>query len=76
MDEPTSSLDPNVESSIINILANFSKDRTFIAVTHRTPILAMVDRVIVISDGYVVADGPRDEILQRIRSVQADVADN
>lgn len=70
LDEPTASLDPNIEGSIINTLANFSKDKTFITVTHRMPILAMVDRIIVIADGYVIADGPRDEVLKRIQQAQ------
>lgn len=70
LDEPTASLDPNIEGSIINTLSNFSKDKTFITVTHRMPILAMVDRIIVIADGYVIADGPRDEVLNRIQKAQ------
>lgn len=70
LDEPTASLDPNIEGSIINTLANFSKDKTFITVTHRMPILAMVDRIIVIADGYIIADGPRDEVLKRIQQAQ------
>ena len=72
LDEPTASLDPNVEASIIRTLANFSESKTFIAVTHRTPILAMVDRIIVIADGYIVADGARDEVLRRIQTAQAE----
>lgn len=70
LDEPTASLDPNIEGSIINTLANFSKDKTFITVTHRMPILAMVDRILVIADGYIIADGPRDEVLKRIQQAQ------
>lgn len=74
LDEPTASLDPNIETSIINTLANFSKDKTFITVTHRMPILAMVDRIIVMADGYIIADGPRDEVLTKIRNAQSNVS--
>lgn len=70
LDEPTSSLDPTVERQLIHTLANFARHRTCIVVTHRTPILAMVDRIIVLADGYVIADGPRDEILKRIQQAQ------
>ena len=70
LDEPTASLDPTVESQLIHTLAQFAQHRTFIVVTHRTPILAMVDRIIVLADGYVIADGPRDEILKRIQQAQ------
>lgn len=71
LDEPTASLDPNVEGLVIQSLSQFARDKTMIAVTHRTPILAMVDRIIVISDGYIIADGPRDEVLKRIQQAQA-----
>lgn len=71
LDEPTASLDPNVESLVIQTLAQFARNKTMIAVTHRTPILAMVDRIVVLSDGYIIADGPRDEILKRIQQAQA-----
>lgn len=70
LDEPTASLDPTVESQLIHTLAQFAQHRTFIVVTHRTPILAMVDRIIVLADGYVIADGPRDDILKRIQQAQ------
>lgn len=71
LDEPTASLDPSVESLVIQTLAQFARNKTMIAVTHRTPILAMVDRIVVLSDGYIIADGPRDEILKRIQQAQA-----
>ena len=54
LDEPTASLDPNVESLVIQTLAQFARNKTMIAVTHRTPILAMVDRIVVLSDGYII----------------------
>lgn len=71
LDEPTASLDPNVEGLIIQSLAQFAHNKTMVVVTHRTPILAMVDRIIVISDGYVIADGPRDQILKKIQQAQS-----
>jgi len=38
-------------------------DRTFIVATHRYPVLQLVDRIIVVDNGRIVRDGPKDEIL-------------
>ncbi|MDP8162428.1 ATP-binding cassette domain-containing protein [Pasteurella skyensis] len=70
LDEPTASLDPNIEARLIQRLKQFSRDKTLILVTHRMPILELVDRIIVISNSRITADGSRDEILQRIQQVQ------
>lgn len=70
LDEPTASFDPQVEQHVIRHIHQFSKDKTFLVVTHRTPILAMVDRVIVMAQGQIIADGPRDVILNKIQQAQ------
>ncbi len=38
-------------------------DRTLMLITHRTNLLALVDRVIVMQDGKIIADGPKDQII-------------
>ncbi|MFB9355871.1 type I secretion system permease/ATPase [Sneathiella chinensis] len=63
-DEPTSSMDLNSERRFISRLKDFSKDKTLILVTHRTSLFSLVDRIIVLGNGKVVADGPRDEVLK------------
>lgn len=63
-DEPTSSMDLNSERQFINRLKHYASDKTLILVTHRTSLFSVVDRIIVLGHGKVVADGPRDEVLR------------
>ncbi len=53
MDEPTASLDLNAEQAFVKKLNGFLNEKTLIAVTHRIPLLELVDRIIVIADGKV-----------------------
>jgi ATP-binding cassette subfamily C protein LapB len=68
LDEPTSAMDFSSESAITQRLMNFARNKTVVLVTHRTSLLALVDRVIVIDGGKVVADGPRDRIMEALQS--------
>lgn len=56
LDEPTSSMDQATEKKVVDSLTSIGKDKTMVIVTHRNPILTMVDRVFVIENGKVVAD--------------------
>jgi ATP-binding cassette subfamily C protein LapB len=58
-DEPTSMMDVRGEASLVAALKSTLKDETVIVITHRTTILDLVDRVIVLDQGRVVADGPK-----------------
>ena len=42
------------------------KDRTFLVITHRTPFLRLVSRVMILDQGRIVADGPRDQVLAKL----------
>lgn len=64
LDEPTSSMDVQKEAEVITNLGRDMSHATMVIVTHRTSLLDLVDRVIVIGDGMVQADGPKS-ILQR-----------
>jgi ATP-binding cassette subfamily C protein LapB len=64
MDEPTSSMDINAERQLIERLKQELKDTTLILITHKATLLELVDRVIVIDQGRVVADGPKEQVLQ------------
>jgi len=66
MDEPTSAMDNQAEAQLIDRLADEVKGRTLLLVTHRTAMLKLVDRLIVMANGKVVADGPRDAILRTL----------
>ena len=64
-DEPTSAMDVQTEARLIKRLAVELADRTLVLITHRPPMLRLVDRVIIMQGGRIVADGPRDEVLNR-----------
>jgi ATP-binding cassette subfamily C protein LapB len=68
LDEPTSAMDFSTEAQITQRITAFAQDKTVVLVTHRTSLLAMVTRVIVIDGGKVVADGPRDRIMEALAS--------
>jgi ATP-binding cassette, subfamily C, bacterial LapB len=68
LDEPTSAMDFSSEAQITTKVNAFAQDKTVVLVTHRTSLLAMVTRVIVIDGGRIVADGPRDRIMEALAS--------
>lgn len=68
LDEPTSAMDFSTEAQITQRLAQFAQGKTVLLVTHRTSLLNLVDRVIVIDNGRVVADGPRERIMEALQS--------
>ncbi|HEY8509938.1 MAG TPA: type I secretion system permease/ATPase, partial [Steroidobacteraceae bacterium] len=67
LDEPTSMMDSATEADLIARLREATQGRTLIVVTHRSSVLELVDRVIVLDKGRVVADGPKS-ILNAPRS--------
>jgi ATP-binding cassette subfamily C protein LapB len=67
MDEPTGSMDHSTEVAVRQQLTELIKGRTWLVVTHRNSLLEMVDRIIVIDNGRVVADGPRDTVVQALQ---------
>lgn len=67
MDEPTGSMDHSTESAVRAQLEDTIKGRTWIVVTHRNSLLSMVDRIIVVDSGRVVADGPRDKVVEALK---------
>lgn len=66
MDEPTSAMDTNSEQKLIFRLKEELKDRTLMIVTHRPSLLELVDRIIVIEQGKVVANGPKDDVIKML----------
>lgn len=71
LDEPTSAMDQQTESALIQRLATELKDRTLVLITHRPQLVALVTRIILLDKGRVIADGPRDEILARLQRPRA-----
>ncbi|WP_377155253.1 ATP-binding cassette domain-containing protein [Roseateles sp. UC29_93] len=68
LDEPTSGMDDGLEQATVRLMRQMLKpETTLLLVTHRLSMLALVDRVIVLSPQGVLADGPRDEVLTRLQ---------
>lgn len=69
LDEPTAGLDIGLEKRLIDKIKNgLDREKTLIVITHRLAALELVDRILVISDGKIVADGPRDRVLETLRN--------
>ena len=67
LDEPSSNLDMEGEHALMLRLRDIVRNKTLIIMTHRPSLLSLVDRVIVIIDGRIAADGPRDAVLRAMR---------
>ena len=74
LDEPTASIDDVSEKQLIDHLKLWLGQRTMIVATHRRAVLELVDRIIVVNDGKIVMDGPRDQILNQNQPQQRQVA--
>ena len=66
MDEPTNMMDNRTEEIFKTNLETLSKDKTLIIVTHKGSMLSLVDRLILMDGGKVIADGPRDLVLKAL----------
>jgi ATP-binding cassette, subfamily C, bacterial LapB len=74
MDEPSSAMDAQTEAGLITRLQSELQGRTLVLITHRPPLLQLVQRIILIDKGRVVADGPRDAVLKQITGRQGQPA--
>lgn len=71
LDEPNANLDDVGEAALIKAVQILkSQGSTVVLVTHRPSILAVADRVVVLKNGSIQADGPRDVVLEKLRSAQ------
>jgi ATP-binding cassette subfamily C protein LapB len=67
LDEPTSAMDSMLEQHVSKGLTQLSQGKSMVLVTHRTSLLDLVDRLIVMDGGQVVADGPKQQVLQALQ---------
>lgn len=74
LDEPTNAMDNSTEDQFKQKLADMLEDKTLLLVTHKASLLSLVDRVIVLDQGTVVADGPREQILTALKKGHIKVA--
>lgn len=75
LDEPTSAMDNRSEMHIKQQLAQLKKTETLVLITHKTSMLDVVDRIIVLEKGSVIADGPKAEVLYNLRQGKVKAAD-
>lgn len=68
LDEPTGAMDHASENQFKERLRTFARDKTLVVVTHRSSLLDLATRVLVLDDGQVVADGPRDQVLSELKA--------
>jgi ATP-binding cassette subfamily C protein LapB len=72
LDEPTGAMDTQTESYFIDKLRTALRpDQTMVVATHRHQMLSICDRLLVIDNGRIIADGPTGEVLGRLREVAA-----
>ncbi|MER0125517.1 type I secretion system permease/ATPase [Franconibacter daqui] len=63
LDEPTASMDEQLEQQVIHRLGGWLEGRTLVLVTHRPALLRLTNRVVVMDNGHIIADGAREEVL-------------
>ena len=66
LDEPTASMDHTSEELVRRNLEIYARKKTLLLVTHRTALLSLVDRLILLDEGKIVADGPKDKVLSAL----------
>lgn len=72
LDEPNANLDDVGEAALVRTVQELKvKGRTVFLITHRPGIVAVADRLLILHNGMVQADGPRDEVLAALRAAQA-----
>ena len=69
-DEPTAMMDQNSEAKFLNRIAPYLKGKTVILVTHRGSLLRLVDRLVIMDDGKLIADGPKEQVIDAITNQQ------
>jgi ATP-binding cassette subfamily C protein LapB len=63
-DEPTSAMDPTAERLLLQRLKQSVQGKTLVLVTHKPSMLDLVDRVIVMERGRIIANGPKDAVMR------------
>ena len=68
LDEPTAALDQTLESTLVSRLETWLAGRTAVIATHRVPILKLTERTVILQNGRMAVDGPRDQVLAHLNS--------
>jgi len=67
-DEPTNAMDAKTEQTMIERLKKNTLPNTSIVVTHKMSLLQLVDRLIVMNNGKIIADGPKSTVLEALKT--------
>ena len=68
LDEPTSAMDHSTEEAVKNRLTQAAQGKTLVLITHRSTLFDMAARIIVVDSGRIVADGPKDQVIDALRA--------
>jgi ATP-binding cassette subfamily C protein LapB len=75
LDEPTASMDVQLEARVMkHLFEDVAPESVLVVVTHKMGLLPHVNRIIVVDKGRIVADGPRDQILARMKQARSAAA--
>jgi ATP-binding cassette subfamily C protein LapB len=66
-DEPTGAMDHSSEEEFKRNIRNYAQHKTMLVITHRTSLLELASRIIVIDAGKIVADGPKEQVVEALR---------
>jgi ATP-binding cassette subfamily C protein LapB len=67
LDEPTSSMDYSSEDDIKRRITEFAQGKTVVLISHRTSMMELADRIIVMDGGRIMADGPKEQVVTALR---------
>lgn len=72
LDEPNSSLDTQGEEALMTAIA-VAKEKgiTTVIISHKTSILSIVDKILVMKDGMVASFGPKKEVMAKLKEAQS-----
>lgn len=75
-DEPTNAMDNRAEELLKTRLQPYLEDKTLLLVTHRMSLLSLVNHLIVVDGGQIVALGPKEQVIQALTSGQVKMSNN
>jgi ATP-binding cassette subfamily C protein LapB len=76
LDDPSNSLDNRSEDNLKNKLTQHTPGKTLMLITHRASMLTLVDRLLVVDNGRIIADGPKEQVLEALAGGKLNVAKN
>lgn len=65
-DEPTSSMDDELEQEWVKKMKDYAKGKTMLIVTHKVSLLSLTERILILDRGKIIVDGPKETVLARI----------